>query len=46
MMRIREVILPENNIKEAEGLPSYVLEGRILNPMGNIDKVIEITLKG
>ena len=42
---VQEVILPADNLKEAEGLPSYVLDGIKLTPVSNIDKVIEISLR-
>ena len=41
---IRKVILPEDNLREAEGLPSYVLDEIKLTPVNSIDKVIETSL--
>ncbi len=41
---VREVLLPADNLKEAEGLPSYVLDGIKLTPVSTIDKVIEMSL--
>jgi ATP-dependent Lon protease len=41
---VKEVLLPADNLKEAEGLPSYVLDGIKLTPVISIDKVIEISL--
>jgi len=41
---IKEVLLPADNLKEAEWLPSYVLNSIKLTPITNVDKVIEIAL--
>ena len=41
---VKEVLLPADNLKEAEGLPSYVLDGIRLTPVSTIDKVIEVAL--
>jgi len=41
---VKEVLLPADNLKEAEGLPSYVLEDIKLTPVISIDKVIETSL--
>ena len=41
---IKEVLLPADNLKEAEGLPSYVLDGIKLTPVSTISKVIEMSL--
>lgn len=41
---VKEVLLPADNLKEAEGLPSYVLEGVKLTPVSTVDKVIETAL--
>ena len=43
---VKEVLLPADNLKEAEGLPSYVLDSIKLTPVISIDKVIEISLLG
>lgn len=37
---IREVLLPADNLKEAEGLPSYVLDGIKLTPVTTIAEVL------
>src|ERR1035437_549709 len=41
---IKEVILPEENLKEAQGLPSYMLQGLKLTPVKNIAEVLAIAL--
>lgn len=41
---VKEVLLPADNLKEAEGLPSYVLEAVKLTPVSTIAEVIEISL--
>ena len=41
---VKEVLLPADNLKETEGLPSYVLENIKLTPVISIDKVIEMSL--
>ena len=43
---VKEVLLPADNLKEAEGLPSYVIKGIKLTPVSSIDKVIEFALIG
>lgn len=37
---IKEVLLPADNLKEAEGLPAYVLEGIKLTPVTTIEEVL------
>jgi len=37
---VREVLLPADNLKEAEGLPSYVLDGIKLTPVTTIAEVL------
>jgi ATP-dependent Lon protease len=41
---VKEVLLPTDNLKEAEGLPSYVLDGLKLTPVSTIDAVIAAAL--
>lgn len=41
---VREVLLPADNLKEAQGLPAYVLDSIKLTPVNTIDKVIEMSL--
>lgn len=41
---VKEVLLPVDNLKEAEGLPSYVLEAVNLTPVDSIEKVLELAL--
>ena len=41
---VKEILLPADNLKEAEGLPSYVREGIRLTPVSTIDKVLEMAL--
>ncbi|MFC1642640.1 S16 family serine protease [Myxococcota bacterium] len=35
-----EVLLPADNLKEAEGLPQYILEKVKLTPVSTIDQVL------
>jgi len=37
---VKEVLLPADNLKEAEGLPSYVLDGVKLTPVTTIEEVL------
>jgi len=37
---IKEVLLPTDNLKEAEGLPTYILEAIKLTPVNTIDEVL------
>lgn len=41
---VKEVLLPADNLKEAEGLPSYVLDGIKLTPVSSIGEVIKMSL--
>lgn len=41
---IREVILPSDNMREARGLPKYILDQITLTPVGNIREVLERAL--
>ena len=41
---IKEVILPSENLKEAQTLPSYILDGIKLTPVESIGQVLEHTL--
>jgi ATP-dependent Lon protease len=41
---VKEVLLPADNLKEAEGLPSYVFDGIKLTPVSSIDEVIAMSL--
>lgn len=37
---VKEVLLPADNLKEAEALPSYVLDGIKLTPVTTIEEVL------
>lgn len=41
---VKEVLLPADNLKEAEGLPSYLFEAVKLTPVDSIEKVLELAL--
>ncbi len=41
---VKEVILPADSLKEAEGLPSYLLDELKLTPVNNIQMVLENSL--
>lgn len=41
---VKEVLLPVDNMKEAAGLPSYILNGIKLTPVSSIDEVIAVSL--
>jgi ATP-dependent Lon protease len=41
---IKEVILPIENLKEAQTLPSYILDGIKLTPVDSIGQVLEHAL--
>jgi len=41
---VKEVILPADNVKEAKGLPSYILESIKLTPVTTISEVLQIAL--
>jgi ATP-dependent Lon protease len=37
---VKEVLLPSDNLKEAEGLPPYILEAVRLTPVKNVEEVL------
>jgi len=41
---VKEVLLPVDNMREAQGLPSYVLDGIKLTPVETIEQVLEHAL--
>jgi ATP-dependent Lon protease len=41
---VKEVILPADNIKEAKGLPSYILESIKLTSVTTIEEVLQTAL--
>ena len=41
---LKEVLLPTDNLKEAQGLPAYVLDAVKLTPVSTIDEVIRMSL--
>ncbi|MDM8515334.1 BREX system Lon protease-like protein BrxL [Desulfobacterales bacterium HSG16] len=41
---IKEVILPSDNLKEAQGLPGYILDEMVLTPVDDISRVLEKAL--
>jgi len=41
---IKEVIIPADNLRDAEGLSAYVLEAVKLNPVSTIEEVIRVAL--
>jgi ATP-dependent Lon protease len=41
---LKEVILPAENLKEAEGLPSYIREAIKLSPVSDIKEVLDLAL--
>jgi len=41
---VKEVLLPADNLKEAQGLPAYVLDAVKLTPVSTIDEVIRMSL--
>jgi ATP-dependent Lon protease len=41
---VKQVILPADNVKDAEGLPSYILNAVRLIPVQSIDQVLESAL--
>lgn len=41
---VKEVILPKENLREAHGLPTYILNVVKLNPVSSIQEVIRISL--
>jgi ATP-dependent Lon protease len=38
---VKEVLLPADNLKDAQGLPSYVLESIKLTPVTTINEVLQ-----
>jgi len=43
---IKEVLLPEDNLQEAQGLPAYILEAIKLTPVKFIEQVLDISILG
>lgn len=43
---VKEVLLPTDNLKEAQGLPSYILDAVKLTPVNTIDEVLKYALLG
>lgn len=43
---IKEVLLPSDNLKEAQGLPAYILDAVKLTPVNTIDEVLKHALIG
>jgi len=43
---LKEVLLPADNLKEAQGLPTYILETVKLAPVDTIDEVLKCALLG
>jgi ATP-dependent Lon protease len=41
---VKEVVLPADNLKEAQGLPSYILDGMKLTPVSSIGDVLGAAL--
>ena len=41
---VKEVLIPADNLKEAEGLPSYVLDAVRITPVRNIEEVLQVAL--
>lgn len=41
---VKEILLPNDNLKEAEGLPSYILEAVKLTPINMIEEVLKQAL--
>ena len=41
---VKEVLIPDNNLKEAQGLPSYILESLKLTPVETIEDVLAFSL--
>ncbi len=41
---VKEVLLPEDNLKEARGLPSYILDSIKLTPVSTVEEVIRMSL--
>jgi ATP-dependent Lon protease len=43
---VKEVLLPADNLPEAQGLPAYILEAIKLKPIESIDDVLKSALVG
>jgi ATP-dependent Lon protease len=43
---VKEILLPAENLKEAKGLPSYLLEDIKLTPVTTIEEVLQTALVG
>ena len=43
---VKEVLLPADNLREAEGLPSYILEAVKLTPVNTIEEVLKYAIPG
>jgi ATP-dependent Lon protease len=41
---VKEVILPADNIHEAQTMPGYILEAVRLTPVTHIDEVLKVAL--
>lgn len=41
---VKEVLLPTDNLKDAQGLPSYILDAMTLTPVDHIEDVVERAL--
>jgi ATP-dependent Lon protease len=41
---VKEVILPNENLKEAQGLPAYILDAVKLSPVQSIEEVLKLSL--
>lgn len=41
---VKEILLPADNFKEAQGLPSYIVEGITLTPVETVENVLERAL--
>ena len=41
---VKEVLLPADNLKEAQGLPSYILDSIKLTPVSTVEEVIRMSL--
>jgi ATP-dependent Lon protease len=41
---VKEVILPADNLSEAQGLPRYILDAIKLTPVNSIDEVLKQAL--
>jgi ATP-dependent Lon protease len=44
--KVKEVLLPADNLKEAQGLPQYILEQVKLTPVSTIDEVLRAAFSG